>query len=146
MKGLLVPYGTEAPQLFSREPEQIGALASWFQESALRMPIITVSAAAKILNVSEAAVRLMVPRGKLPVIRTESGMRLFDRAVVERLAVERQARRDAGGEAAWPTAAGYSALDLAPDGKRFAILPRPEVAAETGSVHVTFLLNFLSPK
>ena len=44
------------------------------------------------------------------------------------------------------TAARFHALDLAPDGKRSAIFPRPEVAAETGSVHVTFLLNFLSPK
>jgi serine/threonine-protein kinase len=41
-----------------------------------------------------------------------------------------------------PTNAILPALDLAPDGKRFAVLPRPEVAAETGSVHVTFLLNF----
>ena len=32
---------------------------------------------------------------------------------------------------------------LAPDGKRFAVFLPPEVAgAETGSVHVTFLLNF----
>ncbi len=40
------------------------------------------------------------------------------------------------------TNAVLPALDLAPDGKRFAVLPRSEVAAETGSVHVTFLLNF----
>jgi hypothetical protein len=34
-------------------------------------------------------------------------------------------------------------LDLAPDGKRFAVIPRPETAGEQkGSVHVTFLLNF----
>ena len=45
-----------------------------------------------------------------------------------------------------PSPAGLPALDLAPDGKRFAIFPTSEVAAETGSVHVTFLLNFLSPK
>jgi hypothetical protein len=45
-----------------------------------------------------------------------------------------------------PSAAGLPALDLASDGKRFAVLPRSEVAAEIGSVHVTFLLNFLSPK
>jgi len=34
-------------------------------------------------------------------------------------------------------------LDLAPDGKRFAVFPMPDPnAEETGSVHVTFLLNF----
>ena len=33
-------------------------------------------------------------------------------------------------------------MDLAPDGTRFAILPRDVVAPETGSVHATFLLNF----
>jgi Tol biopolymer transport system component len=39
---------------------------------------------------------------------------------------------------------GTMNLDLAPDGKRFAVLETPEAAApEKGSVHVTFLLNFL---
>jgi Tol biopolymer transport system component/predicted Ser/Thr protein kinase len=34
-------------------------------------------------------------------------------------------------------------LDLAPDGKRFAVLPRPDATGEQkGSVHVTVLLNF----
>jgi serine/threonine-protein kinase len=34
-------------------------------------------------------------------------------------------------------------LDLAPGGKRFAVLPRPEATGEQkGSVHVTVLLNF----
>ena len=34
-------------------------------------------------------------------------------------------------------------LDLAPDGKRFAVFPRPEATTEQkGSVHVTVLLNF----
>jgi Tol biopolymer transport system component len=38
---------------------------------------------------------------------------------------------------------GVSNLDLAPDGKRFAVFPAPETARpEKGSVHVTFLLNF----
>jgi len=44
------------------------------------------------------------------------------------------------------TPSGFPALDLAPDGKRFAVLPMSEVAAEKDSVHVTFLLNFLSPR
>ena len=34
-------------------------------------------------------------------------------------------------------------LDLAPDGKRFAVFPRAEASDEKqGNVHVTFLLNF----
>ena len=34
-------------------------------------------------------------------------------------------------------------LDLAPDGKRFAVFPRPDATGEQkGSVHVTVLLNF----
>ena len=36
----------------------------------------------------------------------------------------------------------YQPLDLAPDGKRFAVLPRDVVTDEKGSVHATFLLNF----
>ena len=39
--------------------------------------------------------------------------------------------------------AGTPNLDLAPDGKRFAVLALPEAApSEKGSVHVTMLLNF----
>jgi Tol biopolymer transport system component len=39
---------------------------------------------------------------------------------------------------------GNTNLTLAPDGKRFAVFPRPEASEpEKGSVHVTFLLNFL---
>ncbi len=38
---------------------------------------------------------------------------------------------------------GNSNLDLAPDGKRFAVFPMPEAAGpEKGSVHITLLLNF----
>jgi serine/threonine-protein kinase len=37
---------------------------------------------------------------------------------------------------------GTSNLDLAPDGKRFAVLTAPEAAGEKTSVHVTMLLNF----
>jgi len=38
---------------------------------------------------------------------------------------------------------GLSNLDLARDGKRFAVLALPETApGERGSVHVTMLLNF----
>lgn len=33
-------------------------------------------------------------------------------------------------------------FDIAPDGKRFAVFPRPESEEKQGNVHVTFLLNF----
>jgi hypothetical protein len=40
-------------------------------------------------------------------------------------------------------AGGPQDLDLAPDGKRFAVFPRPDATGEQrGSVHVTVLLNF----
>jgi len=38
---------------------------------------------------------------------------------------------------------GNTNWDLAPDGKRFVIFPVPEQTEEKGSVHVTFLLNFV---
>ena len=42
-----------------------------------------------------------------------------------------------------PAAVGSPPLDMAPDGKRFAVFPLSGAAAEDkGSVHVTFLLNF----
>jgi Tol biopolymer transport system component len=40
------------------------------------------------------------------------------------------------------TGGGIQNYDLAPDGKRFVVFLRDEVAAQTGSVHTTFLLNF----
>ena len=40
------------------------------------------------------------------------------------------------------TTTGFPPMDLAPDGKRFAVLPSEVVAGEKGSVHATFLLNF----
>jgi serine/threonine protein kinase len=42
-----------------------------------------------------------------------------------------------------PSGGGPWDLDLAPDGKRFAVFPRPESTGEQrGSIHVTVLLNF----
>jgi hypothetical protein len=42
-----------------------------------------------------------------------------------------------------PTIHGTSNLDVAPDGKRFAVFTIPETAGgEKGSVHATFPLNF----
>lgn len=40
-----------------------------------------------------------------------------------------------------PNAAFWN-FDLAPDGSRFVIVPRPEAGGARGTVHVTFLLNF----
>jgi serine/threonine-protein kinase len=37
----------------------------------------------------------------------------------------------------------FRPFDLAPDGKRFAVFPRPEAEDGKGSLHVTFLLNFI---
>ena len=56
---------------------------------------ITISRAAKILGSAEATVRDQADRGVLPVERTSSGVRLFDEAVVTRIAAERQAKRTA---------------------------------------------------
>ena len=56
-------------------------------------PPITVSEAARILGLSADRVRQLERTGALPSIRTASGMRLFDRTVVERVAGERQERR-----------------------------------------------------
>ena len=33
-------------------------------------------------------------------------------------------------------------LDVHPDGKRFAVFPRPEIEETKGNLHLTFLLNF----
>ncbi len=57
------------------------------------------------------------------------------RAEKPRLWSDVQIRPSAGGPSMTP-------LDLAPDGKRFAIFPVPQTEEEKGSVHVTFLFNF----
>jgi DNA-binding transcriptional MerR regulator len=51
--------------------------------------------AAKILAVTPATVRLMEARGELPAERTESGVRIFKRTDVERLAAARQVAKHA---------------------------------------------------
>jgi predicted site-specific integrase-resolvase len=56
------------------------------------MSLITVAPAAKILDASENTVRKLARRGDLQVTLTESGIRLFEREAVERLAAERKAR------------------------------------------------------
>ena len=55
--------------------------------------LLTTSAAARILDLTSESVRQYERQGKLPAIRTESGMRLFQRADVERFAKARAARR-----------------------------------------------------
>jgi DNA-binding transcriptional MerR regulator len=65
---------------------------------------LLVADAAKLLNCTPAAVRAMANRGDLAYTRTESGVRIFDRDVVERAAATRNAARlqrsADGGEAA----------------------------------------------
>jgi excisionase family DNA binding protein len=51
--------------------------------------LLTVGDVAKVAAVSCSLVRWWDRSGKLPAIRTAGGVRLFDRADVERLAAER---------------------------------------------------------
>ena len=53
--------------------------------------------AAKLLDVTPAAVRDMERRGALAAERTTSGVRLFDRADVLRLAKDRAGRKESNG-------------------------------------------------
>lgn len=55
--------------------------------------LLTPADAARLLGVVPATVRQMALSGRLPALRTESGMRLFRREDVERLAAEREAQR-----------------------------------------------------
>ncbi len=55
--------------------------------------LLTPADAARVLGVVPATVRQMAISGKLPpAVMTESGMRLFRRSDVERLAAEREAQ------------------------------------------------------
>ncbi len=53
-------------------------------------PLLMTSAAARLARASEAAVRAAERSGKLPAVKTESGVRLFSRQDVERWAQERR--------------------------------------------------------
>ena len=55
--------------------------------------ILTVSEAARVLGIAPKTARVWADRGRLPVVRTEAGWRLFWRRDVERLAERR--RREA---------------------------------------------------
>jgi excisionase family DNA binding protein len=54
-----------------------------------RIMLITVSPAAKILKTSEGTVRALARRRVLPSTRTSTGLRLFEKADVERVARDR---------------------------------------------------------
>ena len=56
------------------------------------MNLLTTSGTARLLELSSESVRAYERAGKLPATRTESGMRLFRRADVERLAAARRIR------------------------------------------------------
>lgn len=52
--------------------------------------VVLTSEAARILDVSSETVRLWERRGRLPALKTEKGVRLFNRRDIERLACERR--------------------------------------------------------
>jgi excisionase family DNA binding protein len=54
---------------------------------------ITTGEAARILRCAEDTARRLGDEGRLTVVRTSTGLRLFDRGEVERFARERQERR-----------------------------------------------------
>jgi excisionase family DNA binding protein len=55
--------------------------------------LLTPADAARILGVVPATVRQLAITGRLPALRTASGMRLFQRQDVERLAHDRATHR-----------------------------------------------------
>lgn len=59
---------------------------------------ITVGGAARILERSTDRVRQLADEGVLPCVRTASGLRLFERAAVERLAAQRAKTEPASAE------------------------------------------------
>jgi excisionase family DNA binding protein len=61
------------------------------EDTTMTAPI-TTSEAARLLRVSEASVRQLERNGRLAATRTGTGMRLFIRSDVERLALERAQR------------------------------------------------------
>jgi len=86
----------------------VSLLVAW---TVLRMVLLLVfksaafssGEAARILDLSPAMVRLLERNGRLPAVKTASGVRLFDVRDVRRLADERAERRRTAPSAA-PTA------------------------------------------
>ena len=60
----------------------------------MQTDFITTSDAARIAKVSEDTIRAWERRGILPATKTPSGLRIFSRADVERLAANRAAPKD----------------------------------------------------
>jgi Tol biopolymer transport system component len=103
--------------------------------------------------------RVSDPRGKWQVsvgsgtvpIWSRNGREIFYRSPANQIMVSEYEETDhsfvARNRRAWSPAhildPGYVNLDLAPDGKRFAVFLDPRVSAQrNGNLHVTFLLNF----
>ncbi len=57
------------------------------------MKYLLTAEAARVIGITPNGVRVMERRGELPAERTESGVRLFDRTVVQRVARERERER-----------------------------------------------------
>jgi excisionase family DNA binding protein len=57
------------------------------------MKLLTCSEAAKLLDVTPAAVRAMQARGEIKALRTLTGVRLFKKSAVEALAQQRAIKR-----------------------------------------------------
>jgi excisionase family DNA binding protein len=56
--------------------------------------LLSVSEAARELGVASSTIHLYERTGKLAALKTERGMRLFERSEVERFARERDERRN----------------------------------------------------
>jgi len=59
------------------------------------MKLLTCAEAARLLDITPAAVRAMETRGEIKALRTETGVRLFERSAVEALARNRTEKRQA---------------------------------------------------
>ena len=63
------------------------------QKNKANPPLLLTSEAARVFGVTPETVRHWERVGRLPAQETATGVRLFDRRDVERLAREREARR-----------------------------------------------------
>jgi len=64
-----------------------------FKVEEVEMKLLTCAEAAKLLDVTPAAVRAMETRGEIKAFRTLTGVRLFRRSNVEAVARERAKKR-----------------------------------------------------
>jgi excisionase family DNA binding protein len=56
--------------------------------------LLTVGDASRVLDLTPRYIQDLADKGRLPVLRTARGLRLFKRADVEQLAAERTARAE----------------------------------------------------